>query len=212
MNKQKSKFMKKKEKFLILDLTKPRFIPSVPSAHESPAVLVYDFWTEKGERVEDLKRIKHDTFKILIKKDSINNPQTLKIPKHQITNLLNYFKNRHKKQFNQFECFDFQLYLELSQTKNIPKYTIKKEKEVNFKPGELLFMGRFIKFLGITKTIVDIPHGGICITNYIDFDKNERIILFLSKLGPKEVIVTTLDELKKIYFTSKNYAKIIWKN
>ena len=203
--------MKQKNKFLILDITKPRFIPSVHSAHESPSVKIYDFWTEKGERVENLERIKHDTHKILLNKKPNETPSPINLPKHQKENLLNYFKHKNKKPFNKFECFDFQLYLELSQTKNIPKYTIKKENEVNFKPGDLFFMGRFIKFLGITKTIIDIPHGGVCFTNYIDFDKNERIILFLSKLGPEEVVVTTLDELKKIYFTSKNYAKVIWK-
>lgn len=193
--------MKKTEKMLILDLTKYDYIPSVPSVHESPSVKIFEFWTEKGERVNNLERIKHDTEKIVIK--TKRGIQELKIPQNMQKNLLEYFKHQNKK-FKNISCHALAYYMANGSMEKIVKYKFQKTED--FQIGDTILLGSFKKLFWKTIHIYS-EHSAICLT------ENEEEYMFISKLGDNgKVVVTTLPELQKIYWVSKSCAKTIWKN
>ncbi|MEI6672826.1 MAG: hypothetical protein WCL02_05900 [bacterium] len=192
---------KKTEKMIILDLTQDDYIASIPCAHESPAVQIFEFWTEKNEKINQLERIKHDTQKIYIKTGK--GLEMLKLSINIQTNLLEYFKHKNEKGFRDFTCHEFLVYLIYGTIEKKIKYTLQKTED--FQIGDTILLGSFKKIFWKTIHIYS-EHSAICIA------KTDKGILFLSKLGDKEkVVVTTMDELKKIYWATTSYAKITWK-
>lgn len=192
---------KKTEKMVVLDLTQDNYIASIPCAHESPAVQIFEFWTEKNEKINQLERIKHDTQKIYIKTNKDLKP--IKVSTKIQANLLEYFKHKNEKKFKDFTCHEFLSYLIYGIVEKKMEYKLQKT-EI-FEIGDSVLLGSFKKIFWKTIHIYS-EHSGICIA------KTDKGPLFLSKLGDKEkVVVTTLEELKKIYFTTTSYAKIIWK-
>jgi len=57
--------MKKTERIVILDLTKGKGMEIIKCAHEGPLAQIYSFYTEKGEDINHLERVKHDTTKVI---------------------------------------------------------------------------------------------------------------------------------------------------
>ena len=192
----------KQEKMIILDLTRKNHIPTIPAYHDSPSAEIFEFWTEKGERVNNLERIKFDTQKIVIKTNK--GIQSLTIPENMQTNLLEYFKLKNKGVFKKFTCNELSYYMVHGSIDKVSKYKIKKTNE--FEIGDTILLGKFKKIFWKTFTI-NTEHSAICIAQ----TKEEP--LFISKLGNKElVVVTTLSELQKIYWYTSSCAKNIWKN
>lgn len=194
---------KREGKLVILDLTKSQYIPIVKCFHDSPQVPVFSLWTEKGERVDDLERIKHDTQRIMVNKNGKLQP--LKIAESIQINLLEYLKFKNKGEFREFKCHEFSYFLihgSLDQS-NL-KYKIQKTED--FEIGDTVLLGAFKKILWKTFTL-NVVHSVIC----IEYKDEEP--LFISKLGPdRKIVITTLSELKKIYWESTSCAKTIWKN
>ena len=192
---------KKNNKTVILDLTKHDYIAAIPCAHEGPAIKIFEFWNEKGEKINELERIKHDTEKIVIKTKKGIEP--LKIANNMQLNLLEYFKFKNKKEFKEFTCHQLVYHMVHGSIDRDFKYKIKKTKQ--FEIGDTALLGTFINIFWKTITL-DSEHSAICIA------KTDEETLFISKLGNKEkVVVTTLSELQKVYWASRSCAKTIWK-
>ncbi len=192
---------KKPEKMVILDLTQEDYIATIPAYHDSPSAKIFEFWTEKGERINNLERIKHDTQKIVVKTEK--GIQPLLISQHMQENLLEYFKFKHR-QFKEFTCHKLSYYMIHGSIDKKVGYKIKKTE--NFEIGDTVLLGSFTKILGKTFTL-NCEHSAICVA------KIDEGPLFLSKLGNHEkVVVTTMEELKSIYWRTSSCAKNIWKN
>lgn len=194
---------KKKEKMLILDLSKYEYIPAIPCIYEYPGIKVFEFWNEQGKKINDLENISHDTKKIVIKTEKGIEP--LKIPSNMQSHLLNYLQNKNQKEFKNITCHELIYYIVHGSHESIEDFfthTIKKTKK--FEIGDTALLGTFIKIFWKTITL-DAEHSTIGIA------KNEEM-LFMSKLINKDkIIVTSLRELKKVYWASRSCAKTIWK-
>lgn len=191
----------KQEKMIILDLTWKNHIPTIPAYHDSPSAEIFEFWTEKGERVNSIERIKHDTQKIVIK--TKRGIQELKLPQNMQKNLLEYFKYQNKI-FKNISGHALVYYMANGSMEKVVKYKLQKTEK--FEIGDTILLGSFRKLFWKTIHIYS-EHSAICIT------ENEEEPMFISKLGDNgKVVVTTLPELKKIYWATKSCAKTLWKN